>query len=115
MAAGFFFLACLWYWGTGKLIASVTHMAHMAQHSCTSPSTAAHSATAVAEGRQALVQRGFPVMHGEGLAVFSIDPICKAPLAFLQLMQSMPVLHSAVIFLTMHKVRDVNDSASECQ
>ena len=104
LAAGFFFLACLWYWGTGKLVAHVTHMAHMAQQSSTSPSPAPQSTAAVAEDRQPLVHRRATIMHGEGLAVFSVDPICKAPLAFLQLMQSMPVLHDALVFLTTHKV-----------
>lgn len=65
---------------------------------------AVSSATAVAEDQQPLVQNRCAVVPAPGLAVYSTDAICGVPLSFLQLMQNMPVLHQAVVFLTMHQV-----------
>ena len=106
LAAGFFFASCLWYWGTTKLIAHVTHMVHMTAESQlrTSASSAPQGAAKPRGESQSLICSQAAAVHGQGLAIYPTDPLSGAPLAFLQLMQTLPVMHDAIIFLTMHKV-----------
>ncbi|DBA78607.1 hypothetical protein WJX77_006388 [Trebouxia sp. C0004] len=97
LAAGFFFLACLWFWGMTKLLYHVNHMAsRQAVDQMSSSEKAVDGELHRASGAVAARARG--------LAIYPTHPASGVPVGFLHLMRTMPVLHDATIFLTMRKV-----------